>query len=62
MVWLTLYKVMISSWPAFDTAAEATQVHELNTRIQGLRDLAPRMGAYVNEVRYDGSPVFGLVS
>lgn len=43
---------MVSDWQALDTAEEENQVNSLNsTRIQALRDLAPNMGAYVNEVQ-----------
>ncbi len=40
------------SWPPFDEAEKTKQEAVLNgTYVQALRDLAPDMGAYVNEVR-----------
>lgn len=43
--------VVVAGWNALDTAAEESLVAQLNsTQIQALRDLAPDMGAYVNEV------------
>ncbi len=39
------------SWKPQDLAGKAEQIALLDSYVAGLRDLAPDMGAYVNEVR-----------
>ena len=43
--------VATTTWTSLDTSEEDALVTQINaTRTQALRDLAPDMGAYINEV------------